>query len=126
MIEQGGVKVNGEKVADKGLRLAAGGDLCAPGREAQVRPGEPSRRALIGSGWSCLTGAGKRAIIAVFSPLPQAGIGRVAKALFNKLQPIEVGAVGARGHACWGGRISILQFSLWNPCDSFVSFDGLN
>jgi tyrosyl-tRNA synthetase len=24
MIEQGGVKVNGEKVADKGLRLAAG------------------------------------------------------------------------------------------------------
>ena len=43
MIEQGGVRVNGEKVADKGLPLGGGGDLHPPGGQAQVRQGDASR-----------------------------------------------------------------------------------
>ena len=41
MIEQGGVRVNGEKVSDKALKLAAGSYLRTAGRQAQVREGDP-------------------------------------------------------------------------------------
>ena len=43
MIEQGGVKVNGEKVSDKALQLARRRDLRAAGRQAQVRQGDAAQ-----------------------------------------------------------------------------------
>ena len=41
MIEQGGVRLNGEKVSDKALSLAQGSGGGAPGGQAQVRTGHP-------------------------------------------------------------------------------------
>ena len=38
MIEQGGVRLDGERVSDKGLKLAPGTHRRGAGREAQVRP----------------------------------------------------------------------------------------
>ncbi len=70
MIEQGGVKVNGEKVADKGLRLPAGATyVLQVGKRKFARVS--LRAAMLIGVPGRLDRAGKRAIIAVFSPPPQ-------------------------------------------------------
>ncbi len=39
MIKQGAVRIDGERVEDRGLELAAGSHPCLPGRQAPLRPG---------------------------------------------------------------------------------------
>ena len=49
MIEQGGVRLDGEKVSDKGLVLSKGQEVRPAGRQAQVRPRQADlMRALVG------------------------------------------------------------------------------
>ena len=41
MVKQGAVRIDGERVADRGLEVPAGGTHVCPGGQAKVRPGDP-------------------------------------------------------------------------------------
>ena len=81
----------------------------------------------LGAGWSSPVARQAHNLkVAGSNPAPATNsltgilLGKGGSSLFNKLQPIEVGAVGARGLEPQGEGPKVKHFAVltWNPCDS--------